>query len=140
MLPLKSFAGPFTDSLSKCIVISTNEREQAKLVNWVFRVVSEHPVIKSEIGNVFTDSQKTKSDVHVAEIFTELLTKRCKKEAYEAIKYEGNYALENAFESLGEVAMAKMMEDRKVLESIQQFTKYVDYNKFEEIFGELYSE
>ncbi len=48
--------------------------------------------------------------------------------------------MESAFESLGEVAMVKMMEDRKVIESIEQFTKYIDDNKFEEVFGELYSE
>ena len=132
----KTFAGPFTDSLSKCIVLSTSDSEHSKLVNWIFRVVSEHPDIK---GSVYSENQKTMADVNTAEIFTDLLTERCKKEAYEAIKFEGEEALENSFNMLGEVAMQKMMEDRKVLESIQNFIKYIDYEKFEYIFGDLYN-
>ena len=140
MIPFKSIAGPFTDTLSRCIVISTTANEQTKLVNWVFRWVSDHPELKSELGNVYTDSQKIKADVYAAEIFTELLTKRCKNETYEALKYEGDIAIEIAFSSLGQVAMLKMLQDKTVIENSEKFTKYVDFKIFEELFGDLYNE
>ena len=86
------------------------------------------------------DRQKVKADVYAAEIFTDLLTKKCKNETYEAIKYEGDIAIENAFSSLGEVAMLKMLQNESVIKNSEEFLKYVDFEKFEELFGDLYSE
>ena len=139
-LQFKTYAGPFADALSRCVVISTNEVEQTKLIYWVVRWLSEHPELKYELGDVYTGSQKVKADVYAAEIFTELLTNKCKNETYEAIKYEGDVAIENAFSTLGEVAMLKMLQDETVIKNSEEFLKYVDSKKFEELFGDLYNE
>ena len=113
------FAGPFTDNLSRCLVRSTSDGDIKKLVNWIFRVVTDHPHIKNNVGSVYSPTQKTKADVHAAEIFTTLLTETCREEAREALKYEKEIALFKSFETLGQVAMSKMMSDRNVMQSSQ---------------------
>ena len=127
-------AGPFTDNLSRCLVRSTSDGDIKKLVNWIFRVVADHPHIKNNVGNVYSQTQKTKADVHAAEIFTTLLTETCKGEAQEALKYEREIALFKSFETLGQVAMTKMMTDRNVMKSSQEFEKYLDLQKFLKVF------
>ena len=128
------FAGPFTDNLSRCLVRSTSDGDIKKLVNWIFRVVADHPHIKNNVGSVYSPTQKTKADVHAAEIFTTLLTETCREEAQEALKYEREIALFKSFETLGQVAMSKMMSDRNVMQSSQEFEKYMDLNKFQKFF------
>ena len=39
-----------------------------------------------------------------------------------------------SFETLGQVAMSKMMSDRNVMQSSQAFEKYLDLNKFQQFF------
>ena len=75
------FAGPFTDNLSRCLVRSTSDGDIKKLVNWIFRVVMDHPHTKNNVGSVYSPTQKTKADNHAAEIFTTLLTETCREEA-----------------------------------------------------------
>lgn len=130
----KAYSGPFTDNLTRCIVVSTSDDDYKKLVNWIFRLVAEHPHIISNIGEVYSKVQKANADGNIAEIFTELLTKRCRKEAVQAFKYEEDIAFFESFKTLGEVAMQKMMEDPAVSKSAELFTKYLDVGAIEEIF------
>ena len=116
----KVSAGPFTDNLTRCIVVSTSDDDYKKLVNWIFRVVSEHPHIKSNVGDVYSKIQKIKADVNLAEIFTKLLTRRCKTEAIQAFKYEQDIALFESFKMLGEISMQKLMEDPAVSKSVEE--------------------
>tara|TARA_B100001059_G_C17259390_1_gene298165 strand:- start:5 stop:451 length:447 start_codon:yes stop_codon:yes gene_type:complete len=130
----KVSAGPFTDNLTRCILVSTDEDDYTKLVNWIFRVVAEHPDIKSDVGDVYSKNQKIMADVNLAEVFTKLLTKRCKTESIQAFKYEQDIALFESFKILGEISMQKMMADPAVSKSVEEFTKYMDEKAIEELF------
>jgi hypothetical protein len=104
----KVIAGPFTDNLTRCIILSTSDTDYKKLVNWMFRVFSEHPYLKSNVGSVYSENQKTKADVNIAEILGNLLTKRCRAEAIAAAKYEPDTAIKESFRMLGELAVKKI--------------------------------
>ena len=130
----KVSAGPFTDSLTRCILVSTSDDDYTKLVNWIFRVVAEHPDIKSDVGDVYSKNQKIMADVNLAEVFTKLLTRECRTESIQAFKYEQDIALFESFKMLGEISMQKMMEDPAVSKSVEEFTKYMDEKAIEELF------
>ena len=130
----KVSAGPFTDNLTRCILVSTGKDDYTKLVNWIFRVVAEHHDIKSDVGDVYSKNQKIMADVNLAEVFTKLLTRECRTESIQAFKYEQDIALFESFKMLGEISMQKMMEDPAVSKSVEEFTKYMDEKAIEELF------
>ena len=130
-----AIAGPSTDRLSTCLVLSTGDTDKLKLANWVFRVMSEHPHIKNNIGNVYSPNQKTLADVQIAELFMRLLSEDCINESREAIRYE-NDAWATAFETLGEQAFSVLMTDAEVTISLETFIQYVDMERLGRVLTE----
>ena len=126
-------AGPFTDNLSRCLVVSADEIDRNALIHWVFRIIAEHPDIKNKTGNVFSESQKTRSDLDVAEVFTKLLVDKCPSETREAWQYEQELALQVAFGVLGKVAMQELMTHPVVNVEAEKFTKYLDEDKLSQV-------
>ena len=126
-------AGPFTDNLSRCLVVSADESDRSALIYWVFRIIAEHPDIKNEIGNVFSEIQKTRSDLDVAEIFTKLVVDKCPSETREAWQYEQELALQAAFEVLGKVAMQELMTHPVVNAEAEKFAEYLDEGKLSRV-------
>tara|TARA_E500000331_G_scaffold87365_1_gene82916 strand:+ start:4051 stop:4365 length:315 start_codon:yes stop_codon:yes gene_type:complete len=103
-------------------------------MNWMARLITEHPEIKNSVGEVYSDIEAVKSDVAVARLFEKLLTVNCRQEAIEAVRYEENIALEESFKVLGQIAMRDLMADPSVSAVMEQFTKYIDESRFVEIF------
>ena len=124
-------AGPYTNELGNCLVVSTDETDKKRLVTWIFRVLAEHPDLKKDLGEVFSSKQKIVIDVQVADLFTDLLTKRCRREASQAMKYEPDIALGSSFKLLGEVAADSLMSHPAVNESINSFLQYLDMDKLD---------
>ena len=125
-------AGPYADSLAKCIVESTSEREKNKMINWFFIVISEHPELQP-LADI-SQNQKLAAHQNMAEITTEILTKSCLQETKNGIKYEGDSVVEFAFGFLGRNAMQGIMSHEKVTHSIQVFMQFVDEDEFQKIF------
>ena len=130
-----AIAGPYTDKLSTCLVLSTGDADKFKLANWVFRVMSEHPHIKNSIGNVYSPNQQTLADVQAAELFMRLLSKDCINESREAFRYESD-AWATAFETLGEQAFTVMMTNAEVTSGLEKFIEYVDMEKLRRVLTE----
>lgn len=125
-------AGPFTDKLSICLVQQTNEADKEILIKWVFAAMSSHPNVQ-HLSNV---SSKTgeKLNKNTAELFVDLISNRCEKEAREAIKYENEIALNKSFEVLGKVAMQGIMGNPNVSAYMGGMEKYIDANKLRSVF------
>ena len=62
-----------------------------------------------------------------------LVTVSCRKEASEAIKYEGAVAIQSAFQLLGQVASVAMMNNPAVAGGIGKIAKYIDQEKFKQL-------
>lgn len=71
-----------------------------------------------------------------AALFERLVTVTCRKQAHEAIKYEGPAAMESSFGVLGEVAMKGLMSHPEVGEGFQEFSNFVDNEKIRRLVEE----
>jgi hypothetical protein len=125
-----ALAGPYSDEMSKCFVNSTTTADKNSLMKWYFAVVALHPAVKS-IANV-TQAQRTVMNRDVAKLFERLLTKSCKNEAQQAIKYEGSESFSSGFRTLSEVAARGLFTDPSVSNGIGEFSKFLDQAKIEE--------
>ena len=117
-------AGVYTDDLSKCLVKSTSTNDRVQLVRWMFAMLSLHPAVKSFVS--VPDQQRDAATKAAAGLFTRLLTADCRKEAVNALKYEGAAAIGASFQVLGQVASRDLMTDPNVSKGMQQLGADID--------------
>lgn len=122
--PIQAISGPYTDSLSKCLVESTTVKDRNQLVRWMFSAASKHPAVK-ELVDV-TPEMLDKSNKNMGDLMNRLLLVTCKKETTQALKFEGNSTLEASFGVLGQVAGREMFSHPAVTEGLSSLSKYVD--------------
>src|SRR5436190_10739330 len=110
-IAVSAAAGPYGDTLGKCLVSSTTSVEKTALIQWMFATLSLHPDVKS-LSSV-TPQQRSDVNKSMARLFERLMTESCARETREAVKYEGAGTIENAFSLLGEAAMRELFENPK---------------------------
>ena len=89
--------------------------------------IATHPSI-SDIVTI-SQTQLRNADIGVAQLFTDLLTKRCKTEFRAASldpKNKGTNTSETAFKRLGEMSMLYVMGNKTVHKNLQGFAAFVD--------------
>lgn len=124
---LPVFCGPYTDDLSKCIVESTTEDDRIEFVKWMFSTIARHPATKSLAS--ITEQQQNEFDKNAAELFMELLSDSCREKAEKAIKFEGQIAIEQSFNALGQVAARDLFQDPAVAAAVANMQSYIDGKK-----------
>ncbi len=122
-----TYAGPYSDELSKCFIESTTVSDRATFVKWMFSAASSHPAVKS-IAEV-SQEQLDSANKQVAEIIMKILTDSCSQKAEKAIRYEGSSALETSFGVLGEVAGQELFSSPDVAASMANVANYLDEEK-----------
>jgi hypothetical protein len=133
-----SHAGPYGDDLTKCLVESTTIADKGTLVNWVFSMASLHPEVKG--ASSLTTEQRTAISKRTADLFTDLITERCKKAAIAAVKYEGPKTFETSFGALGQAAMFELFSNPDVAKGLAELGSYFDEAKFKAAFEEAKGE
>ena len=124
-------AGPFTDTLSTCLVKKTTEKERTVLVRWIFAAASHHPDVKDLVA-VSKDEEERLSK-SMAELFMVLMTERCVSETSDAMRYEGSAAIEAGFSTLGQIAGAGLMSHPAVAEFTGRMAQYLDQEKLDKL-------
>lgn len=124
-------AGPYSDDLGKCVVSHMSENDQKDLIRWIFGAIALHPDIK-RYSNI-TGEQHEAMDKAAAQLIERLLTRDCVQEAKTAIKYDGNVAIQTAFELAGRVAMTNIMQAPEVTSGMQNMAKFIDQKRFTEL-------
>ena len=124
-------SGLCTDALAKCLVDSTSVRDRTELVKWMFAAASLHPAVKSVVS--VSQEQLNDANRRAADLFTRLLTDSCKKEAKEALTYEGEATLQLSFQVLGQVAGRELFASPEVGKAMSDFEKYLDEDKFKSL-------
>lgn len=117
-------AGPYTDELSKCLVRSTTTADRALLVQWIFVTLALHPDVKLLV--TASDDQRSALNKRSAQLLERLLTDNCVSEARQALRYEGEGAIEASGGVLGRVATRELMTSPSVNNGLVEFGKYVD--------------
>ncbi len=121
-------AGVYTDDLSRCLVKSSTQSDNTALMQWMFAAMSVNPAITSMTS--VTPAQREKYDRSAAALIERLLLKDCRKETLEAVKYEGEKAIEASFSVLGQVAARGLMSDPGTMAGMQNLTTYLDKDKW----------
>ena len=129
--PRGSFAGPFTDELSKCILESTSKTDRIALVRWMFAAASVHPAVKP-LSSV-TEKQLDEANKQTADLFMRLLTESCRQQTKKALKYEGDAALRTSFHTLGTVAGQDLFSDPKVAAGLDGLKRHLDEERLRQL-------
>jgi hypothetical protein len=122
-------AGLYSDELSKCLVSATTDRDRSDLIKWMFGLASLHP----DVANIssMNPGQRTELSRVTAALFERLVTQDCRKQAVEAIKYEGPVAMQVSFQVLGQVAMGGLMSHPLVGKGMAEMEQFLDKEKLE---------
>jgi hypothetical protein len=91
----------------------------------MFASMSIHPAVK-DLTSV-TPEQRAEANRAFAKLMTRLLTEKCVVEAREAVKYEGESALGNAFNLFGQVAARDMFSNPSVAAALGDLEKLLDF-------------
>jgi hypothetical protein len=124
-----AIAGPYGDELAKCLVRSTGAADKTALVQWMFAMASLHPQVKSMAA--ISPERRSEATMKAAQMAQRLLTQACVNEARAALKSEGQSALEQSFNVLGQVAARELFADPNVAGGIAEFEKYIDAQALE---------
>ena len=117
--------------MAKCLVKSTTDADKGALVQWMFAAISLNPQVKSMV--TLTETQRDAYNKRFANLIMRLLTVTCKTETQDAIKNEGQVAIQNSFRILGAVAARSLMTHPAVSAYIAGTEKYMDKKKLEEL-------
>lgn len=124
-------AGPYGDDLSKCLVSSTSDAERTVLMKWIFSAIALHKDAAPYVDMPADVRAGITRDA--AGMFMTLLTERCKAQTHEAFKYEGQAAIGNAFQVLGQVASQGLFTDPAVAAGLADLTGQVDADKLKAV-------
>lgn len=124
-------AGPYADTLGRCLTSATSSSDQATLIRWIFTSVSVHP----EINDVGEIDPSTRDQIHqeAASLYERLILDDCREETREAVRNEGASALESGFGVLGETAMQRLMQNDHVMEEMTTYLDHMDEETIEEV-------
>lgn len=117
-------AGVYGDSLGKCLVSASSDQDKQQLMEWIFSAISLNPGIAPYV-NLAAD-RRSEIDKTMASLFERLIGESCKKEAAEAIKFEGAAAFGSAFQLLGQVAGQQLFSSPEVTAGAETFYKHID--------------
>ena len=126
-----TFAGPFTDELSKCILESTSKKDRIALVRWMFAAASVHPAVKP-LSSV-TEEQLEEANKQTADLFMRLLTESCRQQTKKALRYDGDAALRTSFHTLGTVAGQDLFSDPTVAAGLDGLKRHLDEEKLRQL-------
>jgi hypothetical protein len=124
-----TFAGLYTDDLSRCLVESTSSADKITLVRWIFAGMSQHPAVASL--SKATPADIDRANAETGALFMRLLADTCKDKSSKAIRYEGAVAIQGAFAVLGQVATAELFAAPEVQKVMAGLDKHLDSKKLE---------
>lgn len=132
LLPFKTAsAGPYGDTLAKCVVESTTSAEKTSLIRWMFTMMALHPDVQG-LASISAE-QRTAATKETAQLFERLLTETCATETKNAVKYEGPVAIQTSFSLLGQVAVRELFSNPAVAGGLAELEKHVDQQKMKKI-------
>jgi len=126
-------AGPYSDDLAKCLVGKTTNDDKATLMTWIFSAIALNPGI-SQMATI-SPAQRNQIDRDMAMLFERLMTETCRAETRDAVKYEGNGAIEQGFEVLGGVAGRELFASPEVAKGLASLNEHVDMEKIKAVFN-----
>lgn len=124
-----AMAGTDTDMLSRCVFQNTTSVHKQHVVRWVWLNMAMHPSITELSIDGISPEMKQDAAQAVADIVLDILFHHCKAETKTALLNEGNQALEIAFRTLGETALADLIQNPHVIQAVLDTGRYLNLTK-----------
>ncbi len=90
--------------------------------------MSAHPAVSDM--SLVTAEMQTEANKKTAALMERLLLSDCRTETVNALKYEGDSAIEFAFGGVGETAMGDLMANPLVAAQLTQLSTLIDESKW----------
>lgn len=116
----------FTQDLTRCITKSVSASDKLNLARWMMAAMAHHPALK-DIATV-SKEENTTVNKNMADIVQRLLISDCQKEAKDVAKYDQGGFFQS-FSVLGTVAMAEIMSNPAVGQSVNDYGQFIDEEK-----------
>ena len=120
-------AGPYGDDLGKCFVNSTTPTDKRALVKWMFATAALHPDLT--LLTAVSTQQYDAFNKALGTLFERLLTKNCRRQAQQAVKFEGESTIESSFQILGQAAARELFAHPSVAAGMADIAKHADSRK-----------
>ncbi len=133
-MPIVASAGLYQDDLSRCIVAAAKAEDRTALLRWVFAAMATNPTIQ-DMTRVAPE-QSAALSANTAKLMQRLLLVDCRKQAVDAIKYEQGGAIQQAFGTLGQIAMSDLMRDDSTAAYMGSLDQHLDKDKWAELMAE----
>ena len=111
-----------------CLQDSTSGKDRKILVRWIFSAFASNPDLQEFLP---TKQRKVTINREAVELFQRLLLKDCLSE-FRALG--NNSGFEEAFNHLGQIAAAEMMQNKNVKRAMEEFTESFDLEKLEKAY------
>ena len=127
-----SHAGEYQDKLVECLKSSVTEQDRKDMVQWMFFGFAT----KQDLANYtkISSADLERVDLGGRRIIKKIMTQSCTQAVTAVVENEGTNALAHSFEYFGRYATESMMNDPKVAQRLQNFTKYQDKEKYKKAF------
>lgn len=120
-------AGEAGDRLGRCLVDAAKPADRTALVRWMVSALAAHPDLDGLI--VLDAAQRDAAERTAAATFERLVAVDCAHAARGAIAVEGADSFGAAFQTLGELAMTEVVEQRDVQAGVAGLLRHVDMMK-----------
>jgi hypothetical protein len=124
-------AGPYSDDLSKCLVSSTTAADKSLMVKWIFSAIALNQEVAPYV--VMPEAARNQLNRDTAALYMRLLTETCATQTRDAFKYEGQAAIGQAFNLLGQAASTEMFRDPRVAGGVTDLMEHFDEDKLNAI-------
>ncbi|MCD2515534.1 hypothetical protein LQ564_04330 [Massilia sp. G4R7] len=130
-LPQAAIAQSASNPLGECIKDNTTGKDRKLMARWMFMAMSAHPDIQGL--STVSEAARTETDKQVAALVSRLISVTCVGEVRALGKQERKARMEEAFGSLGEVAMLELMSNQNVASSVNNYTQFLDFSKLKDL-------
>lgn len=120
-------AGQAGDRLGKCLVEAAKPADRTALVRWMVSALAVHPDLDGMI--TLDAAQRDAAERTAAATFERLVAVDCADASRAAIASEGADGFGKAFQTLGELAMSDVVEQRDVQAGVAGMLEHVDMAK-----------
>lgn len=125
--PALAHAGPYADTLSKCLVGATTPADRKVALRWAFATMSLDPDI-APLASI-APSQRDEINREAGALVTDLLVNSCRRPVQQALMFEGPGAVETAFEAWGRWAVTGLVTESHVARGMSTLLQYLDMGK-----------
>lgn len=133
-LPVQSAAEAAQAALTRCLLESASVEDRSSLVKWIFLVMTRYPGL-SDMARI-EDKERERFNTDAGVVFERLMTVDCKNQLQTALRKSGTEAIGKSFETLGQTAMATLLENPAVQAETGSIMKHIDMDRLSRTLGE----